>query len=156
DVPRHMHRDGVEIHLGFGELQGHTALGPYRAEVKEGYAMAIPPGTPHGYFNTSGHEHILPFIFGSARLGGWGILPDVIPQPARMEALKPVPANSPQMNGLVMLDREIERTAKQTASGRRTLIGPPATYRPHSGAIVLSVARAAAAGLNYPTGPFRI
>ena len=41
---RQLFGDGVEIHLGFGHLEGHTALGPYRAEVKEGYAMAIPPG----------------------------------------------------------------------------------------------------------------
>jgi mannose-6-phosphate isomerase-like protein (cupin superfamily) len=156
NVPRHLHRDGVEIHLGFGKLHGYTVLGDYQAEVTEGYAMPIPPQTPHGFFNTEGQPHFLPFIFGSVRLGGWGIVLDVEPQPAEMEDLEVVPARAAQMRGLVALDREIERAGASSANLRWTLVSTGATYRPHSGALLLSIARATRAGLNYPAGPFRI
>ena len=111
DVPRHLHSEGVEIHLGYGKLRGFTVLGDCRAEVAEGYAMSIPAGTPHGFVNTSGHDHFLPFVFGSSRLGGWGIVLDVAPQPVDMRQLPQVPADAAAMNGLVFLDREVDRTA---------------------------------------------
>ena len=156
DVPRHLHQEGVEIHLGYGQVRGFTVLGDCRAEVTAGYAMSIPAGTPHGFVNTSGHEHFLPFIFGSSRLGGWGIVLDVEPQPVEMRQLPQVSSDSAGMNGLISLDREIDRMAAVPANDRRTLIAPAATYRPHSGALVLSVGRATPAGLAYPPGPFRI
>jgi mannose-6-phosphate isomerase-like protein (cupin superfamily) len=156
DVPRHLHEDGVEIHLGFGALRGFTVLDRFRAEVKAGYAMAIPPRTPHGFQNTSGHEHYLPFIFGSKRLGGWGIALDVESQPIAWDELELVPFDAPQMNGLVPLDQEIERTAALPNAARRTLVPPEATYRPHAGALVLSVTRVAGAGFDYPLSSFRI
>ena len=124
DVPRHLHAEGVEIHLGYGKLRGFTVLGDCRAEVAEGYAMSIPAGTPHGFINTSGHDHFLPFIFGSSRLGGWGIVLDVAPRPVDMTQLPAVPADSAQMNGLVLLDREIDRMAALARNERRVLIDP--------------------------------
>src|SRR5262249_26299922 len=80
-VPVHRHRMGAEIHLGFSPVQGRTIQGANYAEVKEGYAMPIPPGVDHGFENTSGHDHIVPFIFGALPLAGWGIFSDVEPQP---------------------------------------------------------------------------
>jgi len=156
DVPRHLHREGVEIHLGYGKLHGHTVLGDRRAEVTEGYAMAIPPRTPHGFLNVSGHEHFLPFIYGSWRLGGWGVVPDVEPRPVETAGLDAVSPDDPSMNGLVRLDREIERAAASSAEARKPLITAGAADRPDSGGLVLSIARAAPAGLDYAPGPFRI
>jgi mannose-6-phosphate isomerase-like protein (cupin superfamily) len=141
DVPRHLHREGIEIHLGMGSLHGETCLGGYRAEVTEGYAMPIPPGTPHGYINRARHQHRLPFIFGSRRLGGWGIIPDVNPQPIEASDLKSVSVESKEMNGTVLLDREIAAAAKASGNSRRTLISGERTFSPLAGGISLSISR---------------
>jgi len=141
DVPRHRHHEGAEIHLGMGALLGDTCLGPCRAEVTEGYAMPIPAGTPHGFINRAGHDHRLPFIFGSKRLGGWGVFPDVEPQPIAMAELKAVSRESKEMNGTVYLDREIAAMALETGTKRRNLISPERTFTPQSGGLALSIAR---------------
>jgi len=73
DVPCHRHHEGVEIHLGFSPLHGDTILGQHKAEIKEGYAMPIPPLTAHGFVNRSDLVHHVPFIFGSLKAGGWGV-----------------------------------------------------------------------------------
>ena len=99
-VPRHQHEHGVEIHLGFGKLRGDTLLAHQRCEVTEGYAMAIPPRTPHGFANTSGHDHYLPFVFGSRLMGGWGVFLDVEPQPIELDELERVPRSESCLNGL--------------------------------------------------------
>jgi hypothetical protein len=156
DVPCHLHRHGVEIHLGYGNLQGWTVLGRCRAEVNEGYAMAISPRTPHGFYNTTGHDHCLPFIFGSLRLGGWGIVLDVEPQPVSLENLEPVPASDARMNGMAYLDREIERAAGLSSNARWIIVDSAKTYRLESGALELSIARVTTAGLEYPRESFRI
>ena len=155
NVPRHQHEQGVEIHLGLGTLRGDTLLGGQKCEVSEGYAMAIGPRTPHGFVNTSGHDHFLPFVFGSRLLGGWGVFLDVEPQPIDLDQLQRVPRSESCLNGLVYLDREIERAARSAESGRRTLVGPEATFRPESGALVLSISRVAAEGLTLPADSFR-
>jgi len=73
DVPFHRHHFGVEIHLGFEPLEGYMVLGNCKAPVLgEGYALPIPPMTRHGWVNTSGDEHHVPFIFGSLYQAGWG------------------------------------------------------------------------------------
>jgi hypothetical protein len=156
DVPRHLHREGIEIHLGMGSLHGETCLGAYRAEVTEGYAMPIPPGTPHGYINRVRHEHRLPFIFGSRRLGGWGIIPDVNPQPIEAADLKAVSVESKEMNGAVMLDREIATTAKSTGNSRRALISGERTFSPLAGGISLSIARIADGEMIYQPAQYQI
>ena len=141
DVPRHRHHEGAEIHLGMGALLGDTCLGPCRAEVTEGYAMPIPAGTPHGFINRAGHDHRLPFIFGSKRLGGWGVFPDVEPQPIATVDLTAVSRESKELNGTVYLDREITAMALETGTKRRSLISPERTFTPQSGGLALSIAR---------------
>lgn len=141
DVPRHRHHEGAEIHLGLGSLQGETCLGGFRAAVNEGYAMPIPAGTPHGYLNHAGHDHRLPFIFGSKRLGGWGIFPDVEPQPAAPDSLKSVPRDGGELNGTAWLDREIDAIARETGTKRRTLLAAERTFTPQAGGLALSIAR---------------
>jgi mannose-6-phosphate isomerase-like protein (cupin superfamily) len=154
-VPRHQHEQGVEIHLGMGKLHGDTLLAHERCEVTEGYAMAIPLRTPHGFANTSGHDHFLPFVFGSRSMGGWGVFLDVEPQPIELESLERVPRSEDCLNGLVYLDREIERAAQSTKTTRWKLVEPHATFRPESGALVLSIAGITADGLTLPAEGFR-
>jgi mannose-6-phosphate isomerase-like protein (cupin superfamily) len=154
-VPRHQHEQGVEIHLGFGKLRGDTLLAHQRCEVAEGYAMAIPPRTPHGFANTSGHDHYLPFVFGSRSMGGWGVFLDVEPQPIELNELERVPRSESCLNGLVYLDRQIELAARSTESARWILVEPHATFRPDSGALVLAIAGITAAGLTLPAEGFR-
>jgi hypothetical protein len=82
DVPLHRHHFGVEIHLGFEPLEGYMVLGDCKAPVLgEGYALPIAPMTRHGWVNSSGDEHHVPFIFGSLYQAGWGVFFDVEPQP---------------------------------------------------------------------------
>jgi mannose-6-phosphate isomerase-like protein (cupin superfamily) len=156
DVPRHRHHEGAEIHLGMGALRGDTCLGPCRAEVTEGYAMPISAGTPHGFINRAGHDHRLPFIFGSKRLGGWGVFPDVEPQPVAVEELKLVSREAQEMNGTVYIDKEIEAMARETGTKRRVLLAPGRTFSPSSGALVLSLARAGNEALTYTSDRFCI
>jgi mannose-6-phosphate isomerase-like protein (cupin superfamily) len=156
NVPRHLHKDGVEIHLGYGEMRGRTLLAGNSAAVNEGYAMPIPPGTPHGFVNDAGHDHLLPFIFGSRRLGGWGIVPDVDPQPIEIEKLKPVDVLSKEMNGTILLDRELERAVGSKGTSRRTLISVEQTHTSRSGGISLSVARIGTEPLTYAPERFQI
>ena len=156
NVPRHQHTDGVEIHIGYGEMRGRTLLAGYSAEVNEGYAMPIPPGTPHGFVNDAGQDHLLPFIFGSRQRGGWGIVPDVNPQPIEIEMLQPVGVLSKEMNGTILLDRELERAAVSKGASRRTLISAEQTHTPRSGGISLSVARIGPEPLTYAPERFQI
>jgi hypothetical protein len=155
DVPRHRHHEGAEIHLGMGALHGDTCLGSCRAEVTEGYAMPIPAGTPHGFINRAGHDHRLPFIFGSKRLGGWGVFPDVEPQPISTEELKPVSREAKELNGTVYLDREIETMECETGTKRRSLIAAERTFTPQSGGLALSIARVERDPLVYQSDRFR-
>ena len=122
DVPCHLHREGVEIHLGYSPLHGHTILGNSKAEVKEGYAMPIPPGTRHGYSNIGTLTHHLPFIFGSSSLGGWGVFLDVEARPTEAKDLADVPVTAQELNGTVFLEREIGRAAAEATSAARPRI----------------------------------
>jgi mannose-6-phosphate isomerase-like protein (cupin superfamily) len=121
-VPVHRHHKGAEIHLGFSPLKGRTILGENCAEVSEGYAMAIPPMTDHGFFNTSGHDHILPFIFGSLTMTGWGIFFDVEPRSDSGIDRREHPVESRAMNHSIYLERAIERARTQTTVSRELLI----------------------------------
>lgn len=148
DVPCHLHREGVEIHLGYGPLHGHTILGDAKAEVTEGYAMPIPPGTRHGYANIGNRTHHVPFIFGSLALGGWGVFLDVDARPTEAADLATVPVTAAELNGTVFLEREIAAAAAATATLRRTLIPAARTDRDGSGGLELSLAAVTAAPLT--------
>ena len=143
DVPCHLHRAGVEIHLGYGPLHGHAILGDAKAEVTEGYAMPIPPGTRHGYVNVGDRTHHVPFVFGSLDLGGWGVFLDVDARPTDATDLAAVPVTDPRMNGTVLLEHEIAAAAAAGATSRRTLIPAERTDRDGNGGIALSIASVA-------------
>jgi mannose-6-phosphate isomerase-like protein (cupin superfamily) len=140
DVPCHVHREGVEIHLGYGPLHGHTILGDVKAEVTEGYAMPIPPGTRHGYVNIGSLTHHVPFIFGSLTLGGWGVFLDVDARPTEAGDLKALTVTAAELNGTVFLEREIAAAAAARATLRRTLIPADRTRRDGTGGLELSLA----------------
>jgi mannose-6-phosphate isomerase-like protein (cupin superfamily) len=155
DVPFHLHRAGVEIHLGYGPLHGHTILGDAKAEVVEGYAMPIPPGTRHGYVNVGDLTHHVPFVFGSLALGGWGVFLDVDARPTDAAGLAATAVTDPRMNGMVLLEREIAAAAAAPATARRTLIPAARTDRDGSGGIVLSIATVAEGPLTLESERFR-
>ncbi len=121
-VSVHRHLKGAEIHLGFAHTHGQTILGSHIADVSEGYAMPIPPMTDHGFRNTSGHDHILPFVFGSMPMTGWGVFFDVEAR-ANDDAQRALqPLDSEQMNRSVFLDRAIQKVAIASTITRQVLI----------------------------------
>ncbi len=157
DVPCHLHREGVEIHLGYAPMHGDTILGPSRAEVaEEGYAMPIPPGTVHGYVNDSEHEHHVPFIYGSLKAGGWGVFLDVEPQSVAVDKLRKARLDSRAMNGSIYLERALDKAEALSKARRQVLIPVKATDRNGCGGLELAVARVTSAGLRLPLDSFRI
>jgi len=155
DVPCHLHREGVEIHLGYSPLHGHTILGNSKAEVKEGYAMPIPPGTRHGYSNIGTLTHHLPFIFGSSLLGGWGVFLDVEARPTEAKDLADVPVTAQELNGTVFLEREIRRATAEATTHQRVILPASKTGRGGAGGIELSIARVADDPLVLESPSFR-
>jgi quercetin dioxygenase-like cupin family protein len=155
DVPCHAHREGAEIHLGYSPLQGHTILGDVKAEVAEGYAMPIPPGTRHGYSNIGSLTHHVPFIFGSASLGGWGVFLDVDARPTQPQDLDDLPVTAPELNGTIFLEREIGKMAHEGNTHRRAIIPAALTARDGAHGIELSVARVAKDPLVLESPGFR-
>jgi hypothetical protein len=138
NVPTHRHRHGVEIHLGYNPTHGLTVLGSARAAVDDGYAMPIPPETDHGWVNTSEQVHHVPFIFGSARHGGWGVFLDVEPRPQPIEHLtRLVDRDSPPFAQMIYLEREIQQIETMRQSWRKILIPHTVTSRHGSGGLEL-------------------
>ena len=88
----HRHAVQVEIHLGYEGVYGRTLLDGHASTVTEPYAMPIPPTLDHGFDNLSGHDHFVPFVFGSRTLDGWGVFFDVEPRPSPTQRLAGNPA----------------------------------------------------------------
>jgi hypothetical protein len=148
----HRHRQGVEIHLGYSPLVGRTLLGDRATPLDEGYAMPIPPLVDHGFDNLSADDHLVPFIFGSRRLGGWGIFADVEPRPRPAESFADAPLESVAMNHSVYLERAIERAAGWSRPRRQILIPVERTATAATGGLVLALRRVDPAGTEL-TGP---
>lgn len=137
-VSTHRHHKGAEIHLGFSPVQGHAVLRSGFAEVSEGYAMPIPPMTDHGFRNTIGHDHVVPFIFGSLPLTGWGVFFDVEPRPGQGQLVKH-DLDSPAMNHSVYLERELRRVREAKTNTREVLIPAERAGSPEIGGLELAV-----------------
>jgi hypothetical protein len=152
----HRHRQGVEIHLGYAPLHGRTLLGGHGAVVREGYAMPIPPLVDHGFDNYSDEDHLVPFVFGSLRLGGWGIFADVEPRPRPPESFAEAPLDSDLLNHSVYLDRTIAAAAGWPAPRREVLVPAARTATPLTGGLALGMARVAAAGADLSGASYRI
>ncbi len=149
DVPYHLHRAGVEIHLGYSPMHGHTVLGEVKAELTEGYAMPIPPDTRHGYTNIGGAQHHVPFVFGSLTYGGWGVFLDVEPMPVDLSELANSSLLSHKLNGTVFLEREIERVVGRTQDIRYAIIPADKTFREGVGGLELSISRITTRGMEF-------
>ena len=156
DVPNHLHRYGVEIHLGHEPLRGYMVLGESKALVEEGYALPIAPMTRHGWVNRGTEIHHVPFIFGSLKHAGWGVFADVVPQPIAFDALVETDRESWKMGSTVYLEREIRAAARSSPSRRNVLIPVSVTDRDGSGGLELAVSRINAGGMYYPLDSFRI
>jgi hypothetical protein len=155
-VPVHRHWKGVEIHLGYSPVKGRTVLGPYMAEVNEGYAMPIPPMTDHGFQNLSGHEHAVPFIFGSLITGGWGIFFDVEARSRDFSASKVVRLDAEAMNGTVFLDRAIREALTWEKAGGHVLIPATKAGSPEVGGLELAVLRVDSNGYPLTAGRYKM
>ena len=148
DVPYHLHREGVEIHLGYSPMHGYTVLGEAKAELTEGYAMPIPPNTRNGYTNIGSQTHHVPFIFGSLTCGGWGVFLDVEPQPRELDQLETSPVLSHKLNGTIHLEQEIARVIDRYSSVRYPIIPVEKTDRDGVGGLELSIARITERGME--------
>jgi hypothetical protein len=96
--------------------------------------------TDHGFFNTSGHDHIVPFVFGSLTMTGWGIFFDVEPRSNTVER-REQPLESSAMNHSIFLERAIQRAQKQTTVGREVLIPAERAGSHEIGGLELAVNR---------------
>jgi mannose-6-phosphate isomerase-like protein (cupin superfamily) len=140
-VSVHRHHKGAEIHLGYSPVNGRTILGQHFAEVSEGYAMPIPPMTDHGFINDSGHDHIVPFIFGSLIMTGWGIFFDVEPRFDSSVERCGHPLTSAALNHSVFLERAIEKAIEQKAFSHEVLISAERAGSAEVGGLQLSLHR---------------
>lgn len=121
-VPVHRHQMGAEIHLGYSPVKGRSILAGNFAEISEGYAMPIPPMTDHGFLNTSGRDHIVPFIFGSLSMGGWGVFFDVEARSDRKLRRRGRPLQSAAMNHSVFLEKAIQNASSRATYPRKLLV----------------------------------
>ncbi len=140
-VAVHRHHQGAEIHLGYSPVKGHAILGDSYTQVNEGYAMPIPPMTDHGFLNTSGEDHVLPFVFGSFRAGGWGVFFDVEPRPGGEVERKEQPLDSTEMNQSVFLERAIARMKAGSGFMREVLVPARRAGSVETGGLELALTR---------------
>jgi hypothetical protein len=154
-VAVHRHHFGAEIHLGFSPVKGETILGDSFAEVGEGYAMPIPPMTDHGFLNTSGGDHVVPFVFGSLKMAGWGVFFDV---EARRESLerKRRSLESEAMNDSVFLERAIRRMRDGNGFMREILVPPHRAGSDEIGGLQLALNRVDQDEIEKPSDYYRI
>jgi len=155
-VAVHRHRYGAEIHLGYAPVKGQTILGESFTEVEEGYAMPIPPMTYHGFFNTSGEDHVVPFVFGSFKMGGWGVFFDVEPQSAEPVKRKAEPLESPAMNHSVFLERAIQQMKSGERMTRQVLVPAHRAGSDEIGGLELALTRVGRDAIEMATHHYRI
>jgi hypothetical protein len=156
NVPIHRHHFGVEIHLGFAPTHGQTVLGVHRSNVDEGYAMPIPPETDHGWINTGGDLHHVPFVFGSRKYGGWGVFLDVLAQKQPVEEFTTeVSWDSPPFSQMVRLERAILQAERMSSCWHTTLIPYTVTNRGDVGGLELCLTRVNPSGWSFPVDEFR-
>ena len=155
-VSVHRHREGAEIHLGYSPVKGHTVLGSSFSEVEEGYAMPIPPMTDHGFFNTSGHDHVVPFVFGSLKMGGWGVYFDVEPRPGEEAKREKQPLESEAMNQSVFLERSIRQIKGGRGYLREVLVPAKGAGSPEIGGLELALTRVDRDSIELDSHHYRI
>jgi mannose-6-phosphate isomerase-like protein (cupin superfamily) len=155
-VSVHRHLKGAEIHLGFAPTHGKTILGSHIAAVDEGYAMPIPPMTDHGFRNTSGHDHVLPFVFGSMMMTGWGVFFDVEARTNDDAQRELWPLNSEQMNESIFVDQAIQKISTSSTTVREVLIPAERAGSSEIGGLELSVNAVPAGEVSLASEYYRI
>ena len=114
----------------------------------------IPPMMDHGFKNDSGHDHVLPFVFGSLLMGGWGAFLDVEPCPPEPN-LVGSPLSSSEMNRLVFLEQELDRlTAK--AGVREVIISCEQSGSAETGGLELAATQASESAIELTADQYRI
>jgi hypothetical protein len=104
--------------------------------------------------NLGKEVHHVPFIFGSLRLGGWGVFADVSPQPSDVGSLTDEPISSSAMNGIVLLEREIQFAAIRKSTDRFPIIPAHRTDRDGIGGLELCIVRVVSSGFHYNVDRF--
>jgi quercetin dioxygenase-like cupin family protein len=155
-VAVHRHHMGAEIHLGYSPTKGETILGGSYTQVNEGYAMPIPPMTDHGFLNTSGEDHVLPFVFGSFRAGGWGVYFDVEPRPGEEVERKENPLESVEMNQSVFLERAISRMTAGSGFMREVLVPAHRAGSEEIGGLELALTRGGSGSFEIVSDHYKI
>jgi hypothetical protein len=98
----------------------------------------------------------VPFVFGSLRLGGWGVFADVEPRQRVEESFAEAPLESAAMNNSVYVERAIDQAAAWKEPRRATLIPAARTATPITGGLTLGVARVTSAGVDFTSDAYRI
>ncbi len=152
----HRHARQVEIHLGYASVRGRTLLHGHATTVTEPYAMPIPPMLDHGFDNLSGHNHFVPFVFGSKALDGWGVFFDVEPRPSPTLDWPETPLADASMNGSLLLEPAFENVRQSAAGERHVLIDAARTSRPEIGGLELAAYRLGKQATTVEFSEFRI
>ncbi|MGE3808746.1 MAG: hypothetical protein AB7K24_29115 [Gemmataceae bacterium] len=155
-VPTHRHKHGVEIHLGYNPTVGETVLAGRRAAVVEGYAMPIPPEIDHGWINTSGQPHHVPFIFGSATRAGWGVFFDVEAVSTAVDSLPLVEREAAPFQDMIYLEQDLAEAEATPFVWRRTLLHHTTTHRGAAGGLELNLTRIDPSGYHFGHDDYRI
>jgi hypothetical protein len=155
-VAVHRHHFGAEIHLGYSPVKGRTILGDCCSEVDEGYAMPIPPMTDHGFLNTSGEDHVLPFVFGSLGAGGWGVFFDVEARPGEKAEREEKLLESAEMNQSVFLERAIQRMKAAGGPMREVLVPAHRAGSAETGGLELAITCGAQDSIELLSANYRI
>jgi hypothetical protein len=111
--------------------------------------------TDHGFFNTSGHDHVVPFVFGSSKLSGWGVFFDVEPRPGELVKRREQPLDSPAMNHSVFLERALAKMKTGKGFSREVLIPAHRAGSDATGGLELALTRAGR-DLEIPSDHYRI
>ncbi len=152
----HRHALQVEIHLGYAGVHGRTLLHDHATTVTEPYAMPIPPMLDHGFDNLSGHNHFVPFVFGSKALDGWGVFFDVEPRPSPTHEWPETPIDASPMNGSLLLEPAFETVRQSPVGERHVLIEAARTSRPETGGLELAAYRLGESDTPLEFSEFRI
>jgi hypothetical protein len=118
--------------------------------------MPIPPTVDHGFDNLSADDHLVPFIFGSQRLGGWGIFADVEPRIRPYDAFVETPLEAPALNGSIYIERLIAAARRWPAPDRRIIVPAERTATPVTGGLELGLSQVTTAGRDWTGTRYRI
>lgn len=95
----------------------------------------------HGFANNSGHDHVVPFVFGSLTMTGWGIFFDVEPRSDTGIERREHPLESPELNHSIFMERALQRALNPATVSREVLIPAKRAGSREIGGMELTVGR---------------